>query len=51
MSDVTGLLERTIGVAVGLPEPFGTELASARVLGDPMALAIPPHVTLYRRPR
>jgi len=46
LSDVTGPSERTIGVAVGLPEPFGTELAKSReVLGDPMALAIPPHVS------
>jgi 2'-5' RNA ligase len=37
----------TIGVAIGLPEPFGTELTRWREeLGDPMALAIPPHVTL-----
>jgi 2'-5' RNA ligase len=47
LSDVIGPAERTIGVAVGLPEPFGTELAKSReALGDPMALAIPPHVTL-----
>jgi 2'-5' RNA ligase len=37
----------TIGVAIGLPEPFGTELTTWRErLGDPLALAIPPHVTL-----
>ncbi|MDQ1484697.1 MAG: hypothetical protein QOJ62_390 [Actinomycetota bacterium] len=38
---------RTIGVAVGLPEPYGAELKKWREsLGDPMAFAIPPHVTL-----
>jgi 2'-5' RNA ligase len=38
---------RTIGVAVGLPEPYASELRKWREsLGDPLALAIPPHVTL-----
>jgi 2'-5' RNA ligase len=38
---------RTVGVAIGLPEPFGAELMKWREsFGDPMALAIPPHVTL-----
>ncbi|MGH3264431.1 MAG: 2'-5' RNA ligase family protein [Trebonia sp.] len=38
---------RTIGVAVGLPEPYAAELQKWREkLGDPMARAIPPHVTL-----
>jgi 2'-5' RNA ligase len=38
---------RTIGVAIGLPEPHATELQKWRAhLGDPMALAIPAHVTL-----
>jgi 2'-5' RNA ligase len=37
----------TIGVAVGIPEPYATELRKWRQkLGDPMASAIPPHVTL-----
>ncbi|KRE62166.1 2'-5' RNA ligase family protein [Nostocoides sp. Soil756] len=35
------------GVAVTVPEPWGTQLQSAREeFGDPMASAIPPHVTL-----
>lgn len=38
---------RTIGVAVGLPEPYAAELQEWREkLGDPMARSIPPHVTL-----
>ena len=37
----------TYGVAVTIPEPHGTALALARQqAGDPMAEAIPPHVTL-----
>lgn len=37
----------TIGVAIGLPEPYASELQKWREnLGDPMALAIPSHVTL-----
>lgn len=37
----------TIGVAIGLPEPYAAELQKWREdLGDPMALAIPAHVTL-----
>lgn len=35
------------GVAVTVPQPWGAELQSAReAVGDPMATAIPPHVTL-----
>jgi 2'-5' RNA ligase len=35
------------GVAVTVPEPWGSELQRAReAVGDPMAAAIPPHVTL-----
>lgn len=35
------------GVAVTVPEPWSTTLQSARQgFGDPMAAAIPPHVTL-----
>jgi 2'-5' RNA ligase len=38
---------RSIGVAVGLPEPFNTELQTWRErLGDPNAERIPPHLTL-----
>jgi 2'-5' RNA ligase len=37
----------TIGVAIGIPEPFAAELQRWREsLGDPLALAIPPHVTV-----
>ncbi len=38
---------RVMGVAIGLPEPWATDLRRWRYeLGDPMADAIPPHVTL-----
>jgi 2'-5' RNA ligase len=38
---------RTIGVAIAIPEPFGSELQRWREhFGDPMAHAIPTHVTL-----
>ena len=38
---------RSIGVAIGLPEPFNSELQRWRErLGDPNAARIPPHVTL-----
>jgi 2'-5' RNA ligase len=38
---------RTIGVAIAIPPPFGPELQCCRrSFGDPMAEAIPPHVTL-----
>jgi 2'-5' RNA ligase len=40
-------LSLTIGVAVGIPEPYAAELQKWReTLGDPLALLIPPHVTL-----
>lgn len=36
-----------IGVALAVPEPYAQALASARAAtGDPLAHAIPPHVTL-----
>ncbi|MBD5787041.1 2'-5' RNA ligase family protein [Cellulosimicrobium terreum] len=36
-----------IGIAIEVPEPFGTQLQTARALfGDPLAAAIPPHITL-----
>lgn len=39
--------QRRIGVAIEVPEPFGTELQSARKqFGDPLADLIPPHITL-----
>ncbi|MFB4313457.1 2'-5' RNA ligase family protein [Actinomadura sp. 21ATH] len=38
---------RWIGVAVPIPDPYGTELQRARgALGDPLADAIPTHITL-----
>ncbi|HSK27972.1 MAG TPA: 2'-5' RNA ligase family protein [Jiangellales bacterium] len=38
---------RTIGVAVAVPEPYGSELqAWRRSFGDPLADAIPTHITL-----
>ena len=38
---------RTIGVAIAIPEPHGTELQDWREhFGDPMARSIPTHVTL-----
>lgn len=41
------MTRRSFGVAIGLPEPFTTELQGWRErLGDPNAAGIPPHVTL-----
>ncbi len=38
---------RTIGVAVPIPEPWGSQLDARRVAsGDPQAKLIPPHLTL-----
>ncbi len=37
----------TLGVAVAVPEPFATALRDSRAAtGDPVALAVPPHVTI-----
>jgi len=37
----------TLGVAVAVPEPFATALRDMRAAtGDPVALAVPPHVTI-----
>ena len=37
----------TIGVAIAVPEPYASELQTHRAMfGDPLALAIPSHVTL-----
>jgi 2'-5' RNA ligase len=39
--------ERTIGVAVAIPEPYGPELQRRRAsFGDPLAASIPTHITL-----
>jgi 2'-5' RNA ligase len=41
------MARRDFGVAIGLPEPFTSELQDWRQhLGDPNAAGIPPHVTL-----
>ena len=38
---------RTIGVAIAIPEPYGSELQNWREqFGDPMARSIPTHVTI-----
>jgi 2'-5' RNA ligase len=38
---------RVIGVAIPIPDPYGTQLQRTRAaLGDPMAHAIPTHITL-----
>ncbi len=38
---------RTIGVAVGIPEPWGSQLDERRAaVGDPLAALIPAHLTL-----
>ena len=40
-------MKRDIGVAIGVPEPYTSELQGWRErLGDPNASGIPPHVTL-----
>lgn len=45
MSDTTAT--RTIGVAIAIPEPWGAQLQRRREdFGDPLAHAIPTHVTL-----
>jgi 2'-5' RNA ligase len=47
VSDAAALATRDIGVAVGIPEPYGRELQEWRErLGDPNASRIVPHVTL-----
>ena len=41
------MVRRDFGVAIGLPEPYTSELQDwRRHLGDPNAAGIPPHVTL-----
>lgn len=45
--DPAGGTDRTIGVAIAIPEPYGSELQRYRSrFGDPLADAIPTHVTL-----
>lgn len=40
-------MTRTIGVAIEIPHPWATELASWRAkVGDPLADFVPPHITL-----
>ncbi|WP_225753833.1 2'-5' RNA ligase family protein [Actinotalea sp. Marseille-Q4924] len=39
--------QRRVGVAIEVPQPYGGRLQTARAgFGDPLADAIPPHVTL-----
>lgn len=39
--------ERTIGVAIPIPDPYGQELQRSReAFGDPLAPSIPTHITL-----
>lgn len=41
------MTQRDIGVAIGLPEPYHSDLQSWRErLGDPNAVNVPPHITL-----
>jgi len=47
VSEHAGADARTIGVAVAVPEPFGSHLRQCRAsFGDPEAERIPPHITL-----
>lgn len=46
-TDVAEALRTTIGVAIDLPDPWGSELTAARLAaGDPAAAHVPAHVTL-----
>ena len=39
--------DRTIGVAISIPAPYGEQLRAARAsFGDPLATSVPTHVTL-----
>lgn len=39
--------DRTVGVSIGIPEPYGSQLERWRErLGDPNAGSVPPHITL-----
>ncbi len=45
--EVLGEHQRRIGISIAIPAPFSDELTAARAsFGDPMAGAIPPHITL-----
>lgn len=47
MSRVSSQTDRTIGVAISIPAPYGEQLRSARAsFGDPLATSVPSHVTL-----
>jgi 2'-5' RNA ligase len=47
MAAMAGMPTRTIGVAIAIPEPHGSRLQEYRTsYGDPLANAIPTHVTL-----
>jgi 2'-5' RNA ligase len=40
-------MERTIGVAIGIPQPWGAEIDAYRAAtGDPVAPMVPAHITL-----
>ncbi len=44
---MTSVPERTIGVAISIPRPYGEQLRAHRAsFGDPLATSIPTHVTL-----
>jgi 2'-5' RNA ligase len=44
---VSSDVDRTIGVAISIPAPFGERLRTARAsFGDPLASSVPTHVTL-----
>lgn len=45
--EVLGDHQKQIGISIEIPPPFSDELTAARAsFGDPMAGAIPPHITL-----
>lgn len=47
MSRVSSQTDRTIGVAISIPAPYGEQLRAARAsFGDPLATSVPTHVTL-----
>lgn len=45
--EILGDNQKRIGISIAIPPPFSDELTAARAsFGDPMAGAIPPHITL-----